>query len=935
MNASAPTVATASELRALFDELVDLAPAERAHRLDKLDASTRDALAAMLRGADAGLALLDVPAAEVLHCWRQHDPLAERLVGRRIGSFDIVELLGEGGSSVVVRAQRAAGSAMQVVALKVLRTGVFTAEARWRFAREQAILTQLDHPNIAHLIEGGISDDGLPYFAMELVEGEPITQYADHHALSLRERMALIATLCRAVEAAHSALVVHRDLKPSNVLVTREGMVKVLDFGIAKSLSDDTPAYTTQAIMLTPEYAAPEQFRPGPVTSAADVYALGVLLGELLTGQLLGGRRTVRASELLREPNARTPTGLPESVPLARLLRGDIDAMLATALAEEPGRRYRSAGAMADDLERYLANRPVHAHPPSRWYRARKFVQRHRGGVLLTSLLAIGLIASLVMALWQADSARRAAERATLQAARADALRDFMLDAFSQAQPSTPGATDATVVDVVERAVSTVRADRHADPRVRVELLTRLAQVLGARDKQQRSAELLTQAQHLAADVLPPDDALREGIALAQVRNAIEQHDYDAARTQLNAALSRIPAAPSGIRVQALIDSATLSTYQGDVASARTHAEAALNMARALNDADAIHDALRALGSALIHGGDAQRSIEAFEQALSLQRTRYGDAHVDVAADEDALASAYHYAGDLARAEQHARAAVATDDRAMPGDHIFVAYHLNTLSLILLDRRAYPDALVQLSRVIAIQSRGDASMTNLAANYENAGIARGALGEWTAAVAALQQAHDILGRAGHQHTRAGLRVRMRWAWALAHSGEVATATTELDEALRHARALQPVDRQLVGNILERKIAIAIESRKLDAAQSWMGEYADLANALRDRPLWPGRGAVLHAELALALGQADQAWLALADVDTTLAGDVRVDPEVRAAVPILRLLAAQRGAVPSAALPGLLENARTAYSALPYPPPTLRRLAEAAGIAVEH
>lgn len=357
-------------LRELFESLLELGPADRERRLRdwSLPDTLTARLQAMLAAESVPQVLLETPVACVVSQWCDDRSPTNLLISSRIGPFHLQSLIGEGGSSVVFRAERALGRGDQVVALKLLRNGLYSADAQRRFAREQAILAQLNHPNIARLIEGGLSDSGVPYLAMDYVDGEPITHYADAHALSLRQRIELMLSLSRAIEAAHAALVVHRDLKPSNVHVDQSGAIKVLDFGIAKLIDGaDSSTTRTQAIMLTPEYAAPEQFQPGPITTAADVYSLGVLMGELLTGVLLGRNDTHNASTAVVGNRDRPmPRGLPGRKLLARQLRGDIDSIVATALAEDPARRYRSAGALADDIERYLAGQPVGAHSPSR-----------------------------------------------------------------------------------------------------------------------------------------------------------------------------------------------------------------------------------------------------------------------------------------------------------------------------------------------------------------------------------------------------------------------------------------------------------------------------------------------------------------------------------------------------------------------------------------
>jgi len=341
-----------------------------------------------------------VSAAELL---RNDDDevLGQTLIGTLIGSFLLTELLGEGGSSTVFRCERDAGGGLQNAALKLLRTGIFSPDARRRFRREQAILAHLTHPNIARLIECGVSSFGIPYIAMELVEGTPITRAADERCLGISERLTWFCTLCRTIQAAHASLIVHRDLKPSNVLITRDGDLKVLDFGIAKLLDDDNETTRTKAITLTPEYAAPEQFGPNALTTAVDVYSLGMMLGELLTGRRPAPG--IRASSSLGAPEAQSqpvPRGLPRRKILARELRGDLDAVLEKALAVDPAQRYSSAGAFADDIERYLSGAPVRARSPSNWYRVRKFLARHRVATVASSIVILAVFSSLAIASW-------------------------------------------------------------------------------------------------------------------------------------------------------------------------------------------------------------------------------------------------------------------------------------------------------------------------------------------------------------------------------------------------------------------------------------------------------------------------------------------------------------------------------------------------------
>jgi tetratricopeptide (TPR) repeat protein len=914
-------------LRQLFEELVDLDEPRRVQRMDELRHELAPprlgALAALLEGDANQLPVLATSLADAADRWRDSDRVGEQFIGRAIGPFRLTGVLGRGGSSLVFRAERAAGDAVQTVALKLLRNGLFNAESQRRFAREQAILAQLTHPNIARLIEGGVSDGGLPYIAMEMVEGEPITLHADASSLSVRQRLMLVATLCRAIEAAHAALVVHRDLKPSNVYVDHDGSIKVLDFGIAKLLDDD--AQQTQTVMLTPEYAAPEQYRAGSTTTAVDVYALGVLLGELLTGRRLGGAATTRASLVAQSLDVQPPRGLPSCDRLARQLRGDLDAIIATALAEEPGLRYRSAGAMADDIDRYLDGRPVNAHRPSRWYRARKFMRRHRGGVLIVTLFSLAVLASLALAVWQAHVARRAVLAEKAELSRANSLRNFMFDAFAQAEPGNADAGDATVVDVVERAIATANADRSADPRARVDLLIRLAQVLNARGKLDRAAELLEAMQRGASAGLKPGDPLLQEIEHAVIFNLVERGDLDEARRRTDQLLDSLPEDAHAALVSAWGESAVIAGRQRDLERAVRDGTEALRRARALDDADLLSRALTGLGSALRDAGRADESIGLLEENLARMRARFGDAHVAVSGAEDALARAYRRAGNLVSAERHARAALAIDDRALPRDHPRRATHLNALTMVLVERRDFEQALVTVQESIRMQADAGGDPDHLAANYGMLSRVQAALGSIPAALDASRRAMDIHRSSGRERSWLGIRERSNLGWVLALNRQRAAGEAELDRALSDARASEHPDAEVIAAILERRTRIALDADDRAVAHALMQRYAASAAPLVARPSWPGRVAILRAELLLADGKASEARDALASAAPEFASGVRIDPVVATTRALLVAILAARRDDPAQST--LAARAKALVGSLPYPPIHVQRLAQ--------
>jgi serine/threonine-protein kinase len=569
-------MASIPTLRELFEAALPLPAAARARLLTtRCPDPTRRAQIERMLAVDATDDDL-LPAGDAVRAARaigDANVVEAMPAGSRIGSFELVEVLGEGGSSTVFRAFREADGVRQEVAIKLLARGLYTADAQRQFRREREALARLRHPGIARLIEGGITDGGLAYIALELVDGRPITRHACERRLDLHQRLVLFLMVCRAVETAHRALIVHRDLKPSNVLVTAEGDVKLLDFGIAKLLDEDaTGALHTQHRALTPAYAAPEQFAQQPITTATDVYALGVLLDELITGR----RRTTgdigAPSSRITRPSIATAYGTaPAQASLAsmrRKLRGDLDNIVLKAIAAEPEQRYASAGALAEDIERHLDRQPVLAHPPSRWYRASKFIDRHRGGVATTAVFMLAILGSLSVALWQAHVARE-------QAARANMVRIFVESLFAPVRYGIATSKQPSLSELLARGVAKLDASPNMDDGGRVDLLAMFSRLYENLGDVAQSRKLANQAVALSEQALAPSDI--EAIRALSARGYAEvrMENYAAGGADLRLARQRMLA--RGIRGEALID---LLEPLGAVENSEGHGETSLKLAR-------------------------------------------------------------------------------------------------------------------------------------------------------------------------------------------------------------------------------------------------------------------------------------------------------------------------------------------------------------------
>ncbi len=805
-------------LRAMvvFDDLVELPPEQRQARIAELNLSdaVRARLDAMLVADTRAPALLKASAAEAIGHLREDadEVLGQSLVGTCIGNFRLLELIGHGGSSVVFRAERAAGDGSQTVALKLLRTGLYSADAQRRFRREQSILAQLTHPNIASLIEGGVSSAGIPYIAMEIVDGLPITEAASARGLDVEQRLAWFHTLCRTIEAAHNALIVHRDLKPSNLMVTRDGDLKVLDFGIAKLIDNDEYATRTQSVSLTPEYAAPEQFGSAPQTTAADVYALGILLGELLTGKrLCGETRASTAVSADQGAAAPLPNGLPERRVLARRLRGDLDAILACALADESALRYHSAGAFADDIERYLARKPVRAHPPSRLYRARKFARRHRGAVAVTVSLLLAILASLGIVAWQAHSIAREAQRA-------ESTRDFLLRVFSAAAPAGPRLGPPTVADVVRASVKEAQHSTSLQPSVRIELIDALGGVLRKQGDVRGSLQLLEDNYSNAIATLGVSDptTLQAGLGLAEARS--DGGLRASARPLLDELIAQSRrGASAGLQARLLDASANLGTERFERERALAESAAAVALCEQDCDARTRILTLATRGNVLSNFNDENAAIPVLEQAVVVQRQVFDGPHVEIADTLEALSRAYRRVGQLDRAESLARESLAILEASLPDPHQRRASGLDVLRQVLIDSHKYDEAVALGLRITAMDEAAlGPHHPGLATDQNTLGFTYMMRGDYADAAQRFRTALAISETIPDNERRSAI-YQADLGYSTGLGGDMASGMRLIRTALERFRAQPEIDYSEVTSALEKLGDLQRRSGELDAA----------------------------------------------------------------------------------------------------------------------
>ena len=646
-----PATGTATgRLRSLFEAaLAQPAPARDAWLSDNIAGDDERIALRRLLAADAMAGgALDIPvtarAADIGEAGDGHadEVRADSLVGQRIGPFRLLRVLGQGGMATVFLARREDADFDQEVAVKLLRRGLYSEVEQRLFRRERRALAALSHPNIAHLLDGGITDAGIPYLVMEHVDGLPITRHAADRQLDLRARLRLFAVACHAVAAAHRALIVHRDIKPSNLLVTPGGEPKLLDFGIAKLLDDDDGATRSGLAALTPDYAAPEQLAGGPISTATDVYALGVLLHELLLGARPQRADPGRPSTRVVDP-ASTGSGLPASrAALRTALRGDLDNILLKALAAEPDRRYDSAAALAADIERHLQAQPVSAHPPSNWYRTRKFVQRHRGGVVVTALFASALLASLGLTAWQADVARR-------EAARANTVRAFVQSLFDPVRDGLAEGQLPNIRDLVRDGVARLDATPGLGAAERVDLMTMFASLHADIGELPRAGALAEAATVLAGRELEPMDppairALATRGEIATLSERYPQAEADLREAQRRMRVAGLHGEP---RVRLLDALASVENSRGQVDAVLRLAQRALAERHATWGADSkqMGEGFENLGFALEGAARYDEAARAWHRAWQVNRRFTGPDSLRIANAMQGEASSLWRAG--------------------------------------------------------------------------------------------------------------------------------------------------------------------------------------------------------------------------------------------------------------------------------------------------
>ncbi len=738
--------------------------------------------------------------------------------GEQVGPYRLETLLGEGGMGQVWVAERADGLYERRVALKLLRPGLADPNLRLRFTRERQILARLAHPHIARLLDAGISASGQPYLALEEVQGEGILEYCRKRGLGLRPRLQLFQQVCEAVTHAHANLVVHRDLKPSNILVTPDGQVRLLDFGIAKLLDGneaDPPEQTRTGVRsFTLHYAAPEQIRGEPVTTQTDVYSLGVVMYELLTGSKpyrlkretsAQWEEAILAGEPQRPSNTIVRGGEDEAVPgidrkrWSKMLAGDLDNIALKALSKLPSERYPSAEALSLDIQRHLDGLPVLARAPSFSYRTRKFLRRHRWPIALTLLVCLTLLGLLGFTWWQRQQAIR-------ETARAQALQTFVVGLFESAGVARTGKPldVETLIDAGE-----LRGDRELalQPLAHAELLGVIARIRIALGQYEEARILLQRQQGLLTTLTDAPPGLRLEAATQRGRVQRLQGDVHGCIATLAPAESRAQRAQA--QLPALVSDyysqlARCRRALGERDAARGLFERSLSLRRsALGDDIGVVENLTDLAALSVDAGDSPQALRGFEGALAQLRKIAGPRHPLAIDILRSIGATQQQMGQTRSAAQSwGEALLLSDDLQGPS-------HPATLSL----RRQHALLLLETGRLDDAQESLAANRPLIEQRYGPASLEAAA-------------AWDALGQVSH---------------------ELGELDISHDQFLRAARILRDAKAQAaLADTLQRDAAVLIEARRAQSALRVLDDIRRLRG--QPNPDWLR----LHAEARLQL-----------------------------------------------------------------------------------
>ena len=780
----------------LLGDLAELPLDRRAVRLRQLietEPSIGREVESLLVSLESGADRFDAPPV-LAHFEALLDREAADRSGEDVAGWRLTRRIGSGGMGDVYEAVRISDDFTKRVAIKMIHAARSSEQLGRRFRQERRILAGLNHRNIAALVDGGLTRDGRPFYAMEYVEGASLLAWCTEHAANTRDRVQLFRQVCAAVDHAHRNLVVHRDLKPGNILVTTDGTIKLLDFGVAKLLAADDPTgedlTTGQVAAFTPAYASPEQLRGDPVTTASDIYGLGLVLFELLTGvHPFRGHGQRRKADDVPGP---LPSGATSDAALRRQLRGDLDTIVMAALRPEPEQRYRTAEALGEDLRRWLGGLPILARPASTTYRMRRLVLRHKATAAATGLGIIALVAGTLSTWRQARVAQAERDRAQTEAAKATQVTAFMEGVLRAADPRGQGR-DVTIAMALDSASTRARRDLAAQPALQSAVRTSIGlTMLGLGRLDESMAELeaaldtrrthnltgdipaslynLARAHEARGDAAGTDSLLVQSLAAYRTQRPVDTlavahvlndlgdirqyqgHLDTALALQREAlALRRARQAPDEEIAASLNNVAVILGQQGHLAQSEPllrEALALVSKAKGAKHVD-VAAALNTLAFTMAEQGDLTGADSLYLRALRIRREALGDDHPDVTLTLGQYGWLQHDAGRLDSAIALARQVLARRGPNLPDGHPMVGSTLMLLGQSLLQRGDAAGAEPALRESLRVRT------ASLPADHWLIAVTRSVFGECLATLGRVREGEQLMraGLAGLQATR--------------------------------------------------------------------------------------------------------------------------------------------------------------------------------------
>ena len=765
-----------------------------------------------------------------------HD-IADSLKDREfsIDRYRVTKELGRGGMSVVYLAERTDGEFRQQVAVKVMQPFGIDREDRFRRLRdERQILANLNHPNIARVFDGGITPEGWPYMVMELVDGKPLNRYYSENNLNLEQRLDLFLRICETVAYAHRNLIVHRDLKPANILIKNTGQPKLLDFGIAKLLNDDPaiPALTRTGIsLLTPAYAAPEQFRTGIITTSTDIYSLGILLYEILSGSLpfdLSDKSLTEAERLICE---KVPDRPSEKASITSdKIKGELDIICLKALRKEPEQRYGSVQEFMEDIRRYEKGLPISARPATRIYRIQKFVSRHKAGVAVTAAVLIIITGLFLALLHQQAITLEERDRAVSEANKAEQVTDFLIEMFNANDPDIAQGEIPSARDLLANGALRIGNAFDGNPAMRSDMLVLLGNLNQRIGEYDTAKNLLREGLDLANTIGEVELQVKAMHTIALTDKKTGDHEIALELLREAESLLTSEGLRPGILHSAVVRDLTFTLSElGHLTESADLAEAALTLARKKKglEPEALYRYLDSMGRALVakqeHSNAESYFIEALNLNLTLEEAPSWSMNM-----HNNLAGIRAYYGDHISATEHRKAAMELADKIyadIPGDTQRAVIR-NNLSINLINTGQLDKAIELLHEALEINYIADPEGINnrVASNHNNLGLAYRHAEEWERAIHHYSRSREINSKIfGEGDIRYGI-ISANMARPLSRLGNFAEAEAMAQTSFDQYLDILGPDHTMIATVMRLFADIRLDEKRPEEALA----YADKA-----------------------------------------------------------------------------------------------------------